>query len=292
MTVVANGASNYLWSNGATSNSIVVQPFSNYTYSVVGNNGGTCSDTAYLSITVLPLPTVAASASASMACNGQTISLNASGNAVSYLWQPNNLFGPIQNVQINSPTTYTVFGQGANGCAFFSNVNVDVQNGSSVIPVVTPSSICLGDSAVLSVLGGSIPSWSINPVPDTYVVTPVIGTTYTFTATDINGCSSDVAFTVDINLGCDVIVYNGFTPNGDGINDSWLVDNIDKYPNNKVYIYNRWGTKIFETINYNNTDNNWDGKFNGNVVDSGTYFYIIVDDTEKLLRKGWIEITN
>lgn len=292
MTVVASGATNYLWSNGAVTNSTVIQPFSNSIYSVIGDNGGTCSDTAYLSITVLPLPTVSASASTSLSCTGQTISLNATGNAVSYLWEPNTLFGANQNVQINSPTTYTVYGQGSNGCAFFSTVNVDVQNGTSVIPVTSPGFICIGDSAVLSVIGGSVPSWSNNPSPNTFVVAPIVGTTYTYTATDFNGCSSDIAFTVDINSGCDVVVYNGFTPNGDGINDSWLVDNIEKFPNNKVYIYNRWGTKIFDTVNYNNADNNWDGKFNGNVVDSGTYFYIIMDESEKLLRKGWIEITN
>jgi gliding motility-associated-like protein len=57
-------------------------------------------------------------------------------------------------------------------------------------------------------------------------------------------------------------------------------------------VFNRWGNKLFNTVNYNNVDNKWDGKVNGQAVSAGTYFYILVDDTEKLLKKGWIEITN
>ncbi len=63
MTVAANGASNYNWSTGATTNTTIIQPFSNTTFSVVGTNGGSCSDTAFLSLSVMPLPSVSASVS-------------------------------------------------------------------------------------------------------------------------------------------------------------------------------------------------------------------------------------
>lgn len=294
MTVTANGASNYNWSTGATSNTLVVQPFSNSTYSIVGTNGGLCSDTAFLSLSVLPLPSVSASVSNTLACIGQSISLNASGTAGNiYYWQPINLLGQNQVVQILTPTTYTVYGQGANGCTFFSTAFVDVQNGNTVIPIATPSAVCIGDSSILSIIGGTIPTWSINAIPNTSAVTPTAPTSYTLNAVDFNGCASDIFFYVDINSNCDVIVYNGFTPNGDGVNDNFVIDNIDKYPNNKVQIFNRWGNKIYNTVNYNNISNRWDGRTNnGQAVTSGTYFYIILDETEKILQKGWIEITN
>ena len=294
MTVAANGASNYNWSTGATTNTLVVQPFSNLTYSVVGTNGGSCSDTAFLSLSVMPLPSVSASVSNTIACVGQSITLNASGTAGNiYYWQPNNLLGPNQVVQIFAPTTYTVYGQGPNGCAFFSTAFVDVQNGNAVIPVVTPSAVCVGDTAILSIIGGTIPTWSANVIPNTSFVTPVTPTNYTFSASDFNGCVSDIVFSVDINTDCDVIIYNGFTPNGDGVNDFFVIENIDKYPNNKVHIFNRWGNKIYNTVNYNNSNNHWDGKTNsGQAVTSGTYFYILFDDKEKIIKKGWIEITN
>lgn len=294
MSVVANGASNYSWSTGATTNTTIVQPFSNSTYSVVGTNSGLCSDTAFLSISVLPLPSVSASASSTLACVGQTVNLNVIGSAGNiYLWQPNNLLGASQTVQITAPITYTAYGQGTNGCAFLSTVFIDAQNGTAVIPVSTPSAVCVGDSAVLSVIGGNVPLWSSNPIPNTIIVTPTVTSTYTLNAVDFNGCSSDIVFTVDINSNCDVIVYNGFTPNGDGINDFWVIDNIEKFPNNKVHIFNRWGNQIYQTTNYDNANNRWNGKTNsGQAITSGTYFYIIIDDAEKILQKGWIEITN
>jgi gliding motility-associated-like protein len=292
MTVVANGASNYNWSTGATTNTTIIQPFSNATFSVVGTNGGSCSDTAFLSLTVLPLPSVSASVSNTMACVGQSITLNASGNATQYLWNPGTLLGQNHTVQIFTPTTYTVYGQGSNGCAFFSTAFVDVQNGNAVIPVVTPSAVCVGDTAILSIIGGTIPLWSTNSIPNTSFVTPVTPTNYTFSATDFAGCVSNVVFTVDINSSCDVLVYNGFTPNGDGVNDFFVIDNIEKYPNNNVQIFNRWGDKVFKTSRYDNATNNWDGKFNGKPVTSGTYFYLILNDNGKVLKKGWLELTN
>lgn len=292
MTVVANGATNYNWSTGATTNTIIVQPFFNTTYSVVGTNGGSCSDTAFLSLSVLPLPSVSASASNTLACVGQTIALTATGTAIQYAWTPGTLIGANQVVQVFAPTTYTVYGQGSNGCAFLSSVFVDVKNSTSVIPVSTPSAVCVGDSAILSVIGGTVPTWSTNPIPNTIAVSPITPTNYTVNAVDFNGCSSDIVFYVDINASCDVIVYNGFTPNGDGVNDFFVIENIDKYPNNNVHVFNRWGNRIFSTSRYNNANNNWDGKVNGKPVTSGTYYYLIVNDNDKLLKKGWVEITN
>ncbi len=293
MTISASGASSYNWSTGATTNTIVVQPFSNLTYSVVGTNGGSCSDTAFLSLSVLPLPNVNASATSTLVCVGQTVDLNASGSTGNiYLWQPNNLIGASQTVQITTPITYTAYGQGTNGCVFFSTVFIDAQNGNSVVPIATPSTVCIGDSAILSVAGGTIPMWSSNTIPNTTVVTPSVATNYTVSAVDLNGCVTDIVFTVDINSGCEVLVYNGFTPNGDGINDFWIIDNIDKYSNNKVFIYNRWGNEIYRTSNYDNVTNVWDGKMKGQTITSGTYFFVIVDGSDKLIKKGWIEITN
>ena len=152
--------------------------------------------------------------------------------------------------------------------------------------------ICIGDTSVLSVIGGSIPTWSLNSNPNTLSITPMSNTSYTFTAVDNNGCVGDIVFIISIDEACAINVYNGFTPNGDGVNDFWIIDNIDLYPSNKVYIFNRWGNTIFTISNYNNTSNVWDGKMNGQPVTSGTYFFLIVDGSDKLIKKGWIEISN
>lgn len=65
---------------------------------------------------------------------------------------------------------------------------------------------------------------------------------------------------------------NGFSPNGDGDNDTWIVDDLFFYPNNTVQIFNRWGDSVFEAERY---QSNWDGTRNGEPLPEGTYYYVI-----------------
>jgi gliding motility-associated-like protein len=80
----------------------------------------------------------------------------------------------------------------------------------------------------------------------------------------------------------DVEVFNVITPNGDGIHDVLTIRNIEKYPDNTINIYNRWGILIFETQGYDNQSNNFDGTSqaratmgNSDKLPTGTYFYIL-----------------
>jgi gliding motility-associated-like protein len=93
-------------------------------------------------------------------------------------------------------------------------------------------------------------------------------------------------FDCGIVLGCGVVeVHNAFSPNGDGINEMFVIDNIEDtvcYPENTVEIYNRWGVLVFETKNYNNETNSFKGYSQGRTTVSqssglptGTYFYIL-----------------
>lgn len=91
---------------------------------------------------------------------------------------------------------------------------------------------------------------------------------------------------------CQITVYNGFTPDGDGINDKWVIENIENFPTNTVSIYNRWGNKLWSTSNYDNTTNYWNGQGpNGVTLSSGTYFFIIEIDGGSGVKKGWVELT-
>lgn len=80
----------------------------------------------------------------------------------------------------------------------------------------------------------------------------------------------------------DLVIYNGVTPNGDGLNDNFLIKGIENYPDNTVEIYNRWGVKVYETISYNESDNMFKGYSDGRVtvnrgegLPTGTYYYIL-----------------
>lgn len=86
----------------------------------------------------------------------------------------------------------------------------------------------------------------------------------------------------------DVVIYNIVTADGDGVNDYFFIDNIQRFPNNSVQIFNRWGAKVFETKNYDSNGNVFTGYSKGKMtlndsekLPSGTYYYVIVYEVEK-----------
>ncbi len=100
---------------------------------------------------------------------------------------------------------------------------------------------------------------------------------YNATLKTFEGCSSSK----DFEIGSDVQVYKGVSPNGDGRNDWFIVDCIEDYPENAVKIFNRAGTLVYETENYSNDINHFEGYGNRGIylgnkeLPIGTYFYII-----------------
>jgi gliding motility-associated-like protein len=65
---------------------------------------------------------------------------------------------------------------------------------------------------------------------------------------------------------------DAFTPNGDGINDRWLITNGNCLTSAKAQVFNRYGAKVFESNDYKN---DWDGTYNGKPLPDGTYYYKI-----------------
>jgi gliding motility-associated-like protein len=101
-----------------------------------------------------------------------------------------------------------------------------------------------------------------------------------------NAAGCDTAM-VDIKVICgDLVVFNALSPNGDGKNDVFYIQGIEKYPNNKLVIYNRWGNEVFKATGYLN---NWGGNWNGMMLPDGTYFYIL-DTGEGQTKVGYIQI--
>lgn len=90
------------------------------------------------------------------------------------------------------------------------------------------------------------------------------------------------------------MVYNEITPNSDGMNDYLIIDCIENYPGNAVTIYNRYGNAVYDIKGY---QNDWSGVANvsgvvraGEVVPSGTYYYVLVVEEENFETAGWIYI--
>ena len=95
--------------------------------------------------------------------------------------------------------------------------------------------------------------------------------------------------TVNIYIECtELTVFNGFSPNGDGVNDVFYIDGIEDFPNNRLTIYNRWGNKVYEKDGYNNE---WNDTWSGNVLPDGTYFYILnLGDEDNTTYNGYLQI--
>ncbi len=92
---------------------------------------------------------------------------------------------------------------------------------------------------------------------------------------------------------CDGLIVNDvLTPNGDGINDTWMIVNIERFQNAKLNVYNRWGNEVFSAVNYNN---DWNGTSSsgGDALPTGSYFYQIDQNGNgTVILSGWIYITN
>jgi gliding motility-associated-like protein len=89
---------------------------------------------------------------------------------------------------------------------------------------------------------------------------------------------------------CGLHIYNAFSPDGDGINDTWSIGGIGQYPDNTVVVFNRWGDILSELQGYNNADVSWDGTSkDGLAVPAGTYYYSM-KLTDELKYSGWVFI--
>ncbi|MFL5764865.1 MAG: gliding motility-associated C-terminal domain-containing protein [Bacteroidia bacterium] len=205
-TISAFGAANYVWSpaatlSNATVSSPVATPVATTTYTVVGTNAAGCNDTAFVTITVTPAPTVDAGLNTNI-CAGSSTVLNASG-ATSYSWSPGT---GLSSTTVSNPTaspasttTYTVTGtQG--GCTATDVVTVTV-NPVPVVDAGTGSSVCAGTGTTLNGSGATTYLWAPAASLSSATVanptaTPSVTTTYTVTGTGAGGCSSTDTVTI------------------------------------------------------------------------------------------------
>jgi len=82
------------------------------------------------------------------------------------------------------------------------------------------------------------------------------------------------------------LVPNVFTPNGDGINDRFVIPFIGKYRQSRICIYNRWGDEVYTNDDY---QGEWDGNYKGQTLPMGTYYFILeVNDSARTIKNGYI----
>lgn len=109
--------------------------------------------------------------------------------------------------------------------------------------------------------------------------------TYTLTVTARGGCSrSDDVFVKLLKF---PKIPNTFTPNNDGINDTWRIDYLNTYPDNRVQVFTRTGQLVFESRGYNTP---WDGTIKGKPLPFDTYYYIIEPGNGRDPLTGYVTI--
>ena len=101
---------------------------------------------------------------------------------------------------------------------------------------------------------------------------------YEISVTDNFNCTTSAEIQVNVKL-CDIVITEGMSPNGDGSNDAFYIENVLAFPNTSVTIFNRWGSEVYYSPNYKN---DWYGNsmnplnIGGDELPEGTYFYIVV----------------
>ena len=104
---------------------------------------------------------------------------------------------------------------------------------------------------------------------------------------DSFGCMDKTQITIEVNVEYSVSIPNTITPNGDDFNDFWIIDNIEQFPEHIIQVFNRNGSLVFETTNY---QNDWSGQYNGSDLPATTYYYIIDLGSGEEILKGDLSI--
>jgi len=296
VTLKATGGTTYGWTGTAdVTDSLVVSPTSNTTYTLTGSNG-LCSGMVTTTVIVNQTPTVNVSTAQNI-CIGSSTPLTASGGTT-YTWTPNTFISSntVASPVVNPPATtvYTVTASNGN-CSASNNVLVTV-NPLPTGNAIGTATVLIGESTALGVTntnatGGITYSWTpttslscttcANPI-----ATPTITTNYTLAISDNSGCSDSSTVLVTVKELCGpVYVPTAFSPNGDGTNDLFKVmGNCIK--GMTLAIYDRWGNAVYESTDPNGV---WNGTWKGQNLNTGTYVYSLVvtdADNNTVNKKG------
>lgn len=213
LTFTASGADTYVWGSGVTTSiTSAWGPPGNTNFMVTGTDAITgCTNSAVMTVTFYPSPTVSITASSPSICPGSTVQLTAGGTASSYTWSGGQQSSTISDSPTLS-TTYSVVGTGANGCSLASTYLVAMKP----VPVITYTSsattatICNGDEVTITAGGASNYDWNWPTgagVGSTLQISPYVTGTVNIKGTATNGCSSSTDYVLYVNT-CTGLTHN------------------------------------------------------------------------------------
>jgi len=303
LTLAASGGVNYLWTKPdnttTTTNPLVINGITpaeagNYTVTAYGQYS--CPSTPVsTAVTVYPKVTAAVQGDGTTICSGDNTVISASGGT-SYLWSPGSSLSDSTSASPTAhptdTTTYTVKVSNANGCFDTKTVTVNVLQ-SPVANAGANKVIFEGQSVQLtaSEKNGNVFYWTpttalSDPNVLDPIASPVDDITYTLHVTSTYKCNTDSS-KVFVKVYKKITIPNTFSPNGDGINDYWNIDALITYPDCVLSVFDRYGQQVYHSIGYGKP---WNGKYNGQLLPTGTYYYVLdlKNNTPKI--SGWVLI--
>jgi gliding motility-associated-like protein len=262
--------SSYLWNNGSSAPTILVNQGGTYSCQFVDGNG--CVGNASIQLTA---PTFSLNASTTSVCNGSPATLIASGGG-SYSWSTGETGATI----VVSPTLTTTYSVTIINGSCTQTLIQQIQTLTIQSQEITDTFYMQPGDLITMIAPDNFESYSWTPVTNlsyfdsqnaTYSGDQSI--IFTVNSMNSNGCMrSDNIWVFVIRL----TIPTGFSPNSDSKNDLFLIPELDAYNNAHLIVFNRWGNKVFETDDY---QNDWDGTCQGNaclgngILPEGTYFY-------------------
>jgi large repetitive protein len=317
-TVSAEAGVTYTWIvpaswtvvSGQGTNTLKVRP-SSTTGSVSVDARNICGTTTPVSLQVQPtngVPTAPGMIrGAATVCAGKTITYNVdpSAGATSYEWTlPAGWSiasgqGTTQIQVLTGSNSGTISVVAKNSCGSSMSASMNINSKAIVAPteILDRSEPCKGLVYEVAPVSGAVSyvwtvpaGWSITSGAGTskITVTAGAGTGVITVAVDNGACISEsVSITPNKELANTAIeIPNVFSPNNDGINDTWVIKNLENFTDNDLVVFNRWGNEVFKAKSYNS---GW----NGNGLSEGTYFYTLrvklCDGSDKVF-KGYVMI--
>lgn len=262
-----------------------------------------CASSVSKSITVRAVPTIDISApDGTEKCPESSVTLEVPDTYVSYEWSTSETTNIIV---VPEPGTYTVTIIDDAQCTIDSSIEVINFDTSNSITLTTNRAVIDEmDTTQFVVTGASvIQGWDpTTGMDDPSSATPIVTGiyveedfdflvngqreyTYVVSALDMNGCEVSASVNLSVIPEENPQPMKSFSPNGDGIDDEWKVENVEFNEGCKLVIYDRRGRMILEKTPYNN---DWDGTINGNPMEQGVYYYVFICEDPARNRNGSI----
>ena len=161
--------------------------------------------------------------------------------------------------------------------------NIEASGGTTILE---------GESTPLTVTGGVLYNWtpsaSLSNANNALTnAEPIVTTTYFVFGVDGNGCINWDSLTVFVIPNNELVFYNTFSPNNDGINDFFVVGNVQKYPQCRLEVYTRTGQEVYSKTGY---DNSWDGTNYGDKLPEATYYFTFDPGDGSPVKNGHVTI--